>query len=77
MKKTQVQLDSPEKRFHKEVDKLVEGGADYIDAVIHWCERNNLEIEYAASLIKSNSSSKAKLLTAAEQLNFMEKKARK
>lgn len=69
--KTQLDLDSPEKRFHREVEKLVEGGADYIDAVIHWCERNGFEVEFAASMIKSNSTSKTKMLESAEKLNFI------
>jgi hypothetical protein len=79
MKKAQVELDSPEQRFHKEVEKIVAGGADYLDAVIHWCERNGIEIEFAASLIKGNSTSKAKMLDTAKKLNFIDssKKGRK
>lgn len=71
MKKQSVQLDSPEQRFHKEVDKIVAGGADYLDAVVTWCDRNGVEIEFAASMVKGNSGSKAKMLDAAKRLHFI------
>jgi hypothetical protein len=75
--KTPLLLDSPEKRFQKEVDTIVAGGTDYVDAVISWCEKNNIEVEFAATLIRSNSAFKSKMLDAAKQLNFIQKKADK
>lgn len=69
-----LNLDSPEKRFHREVESIVATGTDYVDAVISWCERNNMELEFAATLIRSNSAFKAKMLGAAQELNFIPKK---
>lgn len=73
MKKT-LQLDSPEKRFYKEVEAIVAGGADFVDAVISWCNRNNIELEFAATMIRSNPSLKTKMLGAAQDLNFIPRK---
>ncbi len=51
-------------------------GTDYIDAVIDYCTKNNIEIETAASIIKSNSSIKSKIQIEAEELNSLEKTGR-
>jgi predicted metallopeptidase len=45
----------------------------YIDAVVLYCEKNNIEIESLAKLIKSNTMLKAKLQLEAESLNFLPK----
>lgn len=49
---------------------------DYIDAVVIWCERNNLEIETAAYWIKKDSSMKMKIQAEAENLNYIKRGAR-
>ena len=69
--KTPLVLDSPEKRFHKEVEAIVATGTDYVDAVITWCEKNNIELEFAATMVRSNSSFKARMLESAERLHFV------
>lgn len=63
--------------FIEEIEKICkEKNVEYIDAVVHWCHKNNLEIEYAAEIIKKNSVLKSKLQLEAENLNFMKKTAR-
>lgn len=63
--------------FIDEIEKICrEKNVEYIDAIIHWCVRNNLEIEYAAEIIKKNAVLKSKLQIEAENLNFMKKTAR-
>ena len=49
---------------------------DYIDAVVFYCEKHNIEVETAASVIKSNPKFKLKLQCSAEDLNFMPKRAK-
>lgn len=49
---------------------------DYIDAVVMWCEKNKLEVEYAASLIKKDSAIKEKIQVEAENLNILKRGAR-
>ena len=46
---------------------------DYIDAVVHWCEINEFEIEHAAEFIKKNTVMISKLQEEAENLNFIKK----
>ena len=41
----------------------------YMDAIIEYCEQNEVEIEVAASLISNNLKSKIQL--EAEDLNFL------
>lgn len=64
-------------KFISEVEKLVNNyNLDYMDAIIHYCEKNNLELEAAASIIKSNAKMKAKLQSEGEVLNFLPKRAK-
>ena len=49
---------------------------EYIDAVIHWCEKNKVEVEYAAALIKKEPAIKAKIQVEAENLNVLKRGAR-
>jgi len=49
---------------------------EYIDAVIYWCEKNNIEVEYVASYIKKDAAFKMKIQEEAENLNILKKGAR-
>jgi hypothetical protein len=69
-----IQLNT---EFPTEIEKLVrEKEIEYMEAVILWCERNNLELEFAAEMIRRNTALKAKIQIEAENLNFMKKSAR-
>lgn len=46
---------------------------DYIDAVVFWCEKNNIEIELVASLINKDQVLKSKIRVEAENLNIIKK----
>jgi hypothetical protein len=46
---------------------------EYIDAVVYFCEKNGVDIETAASLIKNNSKLKASIQDEAEHLNYLPK----
>lgn len=63
--------------FSSDVRRLIEEKQmEYIDAVVHWCEANNLDIEYAASLVKTDPFIMSKIQIEAEDLNFLKKSAR-
>ena len=63
--------------FVEEVEKLCKDkNIEYIDAVVFWCEKNNLEIETAAYWIKKYPVMKSKLQVEAENLNILKKGAR-
>jgi len=59
-------------RFSTEVEGLVkEDSMSYIDAIIHYCGENNIEIETVPKLI--SKPLKEKLKYEAQQLNYMKK----
>lgn len=63
--------------FYNEIDFLVkQHGLNYMDAILFFCEKNNVEIEVAASMIKSNLRIKSQLQHEGEELNFLPKTAR-
>lgn len=63
--------------FNEEIESLrKKKNLEYIDAVILWCEKNNLEVEFAASLIKKDAVFKAKMQIEAENLNILKRGAR-
>jgi hypothetical protein len=63
--------------FITEIEELRRSkNMEYIDAVVHWCEKNKIEIEYVASYIKKDQTMKLKIQEEAENLNYMKKTAR-
>jgi hypothetical protein len=64
-------------KFYKDVDTLVKNHKlTYIDAVVHYCTKNDIELEVAASMIKSNYRIKSQVQYEGEELNFLPKSAR-
>lgn len=62
------------KVFLKDIETLVaDKKMEYIDAVVFYCEKNNMEIETAAQLIKQNQRFKAKIRDEAESLHYLPK----
>lgn len=60
--------------FSKAIEELnKKKGIDYIDAVIHYCEKNNIELETAGAMIKTSTVLKTKVQREAENLNFLAK----
>lgn len=60
--------------FIKEIEDIVRTkNVEYFDAVIIYCEINNIEVETAASLVKSNSTLKAKIQYEAENLKMVKR----
>ena len=65
---------SPSK-FSLEIEKIViDENLNYIDAIIHYCELNELEIESVTKLV--SKPLKEKLKWDATRLNFMKKTSR-
>ena len=62
-------------KFSIMIEELVkEKRLSYMDAIVWWCEKNEMEIESAAKLC--NGVIKEKIRYEAQELNFMEKPAR-
>ena len=61
--------------FYTKIVKLVEETKlSYMDAVMHYCDLNNIEPEIAAQLV--NTKLKAQIREEAEVLNFLPKTAK-
>lgn len=59
-------------KFSIIIEKAVkEHRLSYMDAIVWWCEKNEMEIEVAAKLC--SSVIKEKLRYEAQELNFLEK----
>ena len=63
--------------FIASIDVMVrEKNVGYFDAVLLYCEQNNIEVETAAALVKSNSVLKSRIQMEAENINMMKRSAR-
>lgn len=63
--------------FVEEIEKLCKDkNIEYIDAIVFWCQKNNLEIETAAYWIKKDPVMKSKVQLEAENLNILKRGAR-
>lgn len=76
---TQVKIKSIKSsaEFIRNIEQIVrDTGTDYMDAIIHYCEKNNIEIDVAASVVRNNPYLKSHIQLQAENLNFLPKQAR-
>jgi len=63
-------------KFAQEIESLVQINADmnYIDAIIYFCEQNNIDVESVPKLI--SKPLKEKIKYEAMELNFLKKTSR-
>ena len=63
-------------RFAQEIENLVQVNTEmnYIDAIIHFCEQNNIDLESVPKLI--SKPLKEKIKYEAMELNFLKKTSR-
>lgn len=63
-------------KFAQEIETLVHNNSNmnYIDAIIHFCEENNIDIESVPKLI--SKPLKEKIKYEAMELNFLKKTSR-
>lgn len=62
-------------RFSQDVEKVAfENNMNYIDAIVFYCEKNEIEIESVPKLI--SKPLKEKLKYDAQKLNYMKKTSR-
>ena len=60
----------------KEIQSFIDKGVPYIDAVVEYAEKNEVEIEVIGQMIRSSPILKAKIQYEAEELNMMDKTVR-
>lgn len=51
-------------------------GISHLDAVVEYCERNDVDIEAVGTMIKKNPVLKARIEEDAENMNYLQKHAR-
>ena len=63
-------------RFAQEIESMVQTHEDmnYIDAIVHFCDQNNIDVESVPKLI--SKPLKEKIKCDAQELNFMKKTSR-
>ena len=63
-------------RFAQEIESLVQRNEDmnYIDAIIHFCEQQNIDVESVPKLI--SKPLKEKIKYEAMELNFLKRSSR-
>lgn len=62
-------------KFNLDIEEIVlEKGLNYIEAVVYYCEKNDIEVEVAAKMINRNT--KEKLQANANTLNLLVDKTR-
>jgi len=63
-------------KFTQQIEELVQVNEDmnYIDAIIHFCEKNNVDVESVPKLI--SKPLKEKIKYEAMELNFLKKTSR-
>ena len=65
------------KKFLHHIENLVSTkGTSYVDAIVYYCEKNNIEIETVAAMIKGNAKIKEQLRSDYEDLNYFPKTAK-
>lgn len=63
--------------FYREIEKLVANhNLTYMDAIVHFCEKNELEIETAAALVKGNFRFKSQIQQEGETLHYLPRTAK-
>ena len=64
-------------QFIEEIETICKNHkVEYIDAIVMWCDKNNIEVEAAAAWVKKDSSLKSKVQAEAEDLNILKRGAR-
>lgn len=64
-------------QFLLDIERIVETSQmGYMDAIVYYCEKNNVEIETVVPMIKSNAKIKSSLQSEGELLNILPKTAK-
>lgn len=60
-------------RVHHEIAEMLANGVNYIDALVEYAKRNDLEIEAVADIVKKSSILKEKVRNEAVKLKMVRK----
>lgn len=60
-------------RIHHEISRHISKGVPYIDALCHFADKNGIEIETIAQIVKKSSVLKEKIRTEAVDLRMVKR----
>ena len=60
-------------KFNEEIEILCSKGVDYLDSIITWCHRNDIELETIVPILKKDVTIKARLQKIAITKNLLKK----
>lgn len=60
-------------RVHHEISEMLKNGVSYIDALIEYARKNDLEIESVADIVKKSSILKEKVRSEAEDMKMIKR----
>ena len=60
-------------KIHHEISRHISKGVPYIDALVHFADKNGIEIETIAQIVKKSSVLKEKIRTEAVDLKMVKK----
>lgn len=60
-------------RIHHEISRHISQGVPYIDALVDFAEKNNIEIETVAQIVKKSSILREKIKSEAIDLRMVQK----
>lgn len=60
-------------KIHHEISRHISQGVPYIDALVDYAEKNNVEIETIAQIVKKSSILREKIRTEAVDLKMVRK----
>tara|TARA_Y100000389_G_C17396320_1_gene482734 strand:+ start:353 stop:616 length:264 start_codon:yes stop_codon:yes gene_type:complete len=60
-------------KIHHEISRHISQGVPYIDALVDYAEKNNVEIETIAQIVKKSSILREKIRTEAVKLKMVRK----
>lgn len=72
----ELNLPGANLNFFRDIDELFSANVSYLDCIIHWCAKNNIDIEYVTPLLVSNNISIARLRCDGEALHFLKREVR-
>ncbi len=77
MKKINLDVNFTHQNFLYEIEKFCsDENVDYIDGILYFCEKHNIEIELMSELIKKDHIFKSKVQFEAEELHFLKRPKR-
>jgi|688.fasta_scaffold1147990_2 hypothetical protein len=71
-----MQIELTAESILNEVNKYINEEVSYIDALIHYAEIHNIEVEIIGDIVRRSQIMKAKVHEDAEKLNLVEKTKR-